>query len=72
VTEQVHKARELLHVTSVSSTASWINSTIPGIWELDGCGAVVPCKSLWDGKGRKLAVVLIFESPVVIHEKENP
>ncbi|KAI2638198.1 adenine nucleotide alpha hydrolases-like protein [Xylaria nigripes] len=33
--------------------------------DIEGVGAVVPCRSLWDSEGRRLGVVCVFESRVL-------
>ena len=45
--------------------ASWLDVLIEGVGlALDSkrCGAVVPCRSLWNAAGMRLAAVLVFES----------
>jgi len=46
----------------VPSSASYIDTSIPGISNLEIFAGLVPCRSLWDGQGRRLAAVLVFET----------
>lgn len=64
VRERISEAQELLHLSSATSVSSWLDISIDGIWGLENCGGVVPCKSLWDRRGRRLATALVFENVV--------
>lgn len=51
-------------LADASCYASWLDVSIHDIDKALGvgrCGGVVPCRSLWDVRGRRLAAVLVFE-----------
>lgn len=64
VRERISEARELLHISLGMSASSWLDISIHGIWQLENCGDTVPCKSLWDGRGMRLAASLVFENTI--------
>lgn len=44
------------------ATASWLDVSIGDIGRAVGpARGVVPCRSLWDARGRRLAMVLVFD-----------
>lgn len=44
-----------------SSYASWLDVDTLGLWnEHEGYGGVVPCKSVWNSKGQRIAGVFAF------------
>jgi hypothetical protein len=48
-----------------SANASWLDLSIMDIGRalaVRRLGGVVPCRSLWDVSGRRLAVVLVFDT----------
>jgi hypothetical protein len=63
---KVEEALQSVHLgADVGALSSWIDVSIDGVGQaLRGKrhGGFVPCRSLWDGDGRRLAAVLVFES----------
>jgi diphthine-ammonia ligase len=47
--------------------SAWLDCAVDALWgaEAVGYGGVVPCRSLWDGDGRRLAAVLLFRTDVI-------
>jgi diphthine-ammonia ligase len=66
VTRRISEALESAGIlTEASACASWLDLSIHDIdktLEVGRCSGVVPCRSLWDASGRRLAAVLVFES----------
>lgn len=51
-----------------SACASWLDLSIPDVGEalvINRLGGVVPCRSLWDANGKKLAAVLVFDTAAI-------
>jgi len=42
--------------------AAYLDACVKGLWGADSYAGVVPCRSLWDGQGNRLAAVLVFRS----------
>ena len=68
VVQEVEKALDSVGLEAgAGAIASWLDLSIEGIGNFFNSkthGGVVPCRSLWDVDGRRLAVVLVFESIV--------
>lgn len=43
---------------------SYVDVNVKGLWESDDYSGVIPCQSLWDGEGKRLAAVLLFETSI--------
>ncbi|KAK0119187.1 hypothetical protein ONS96_012251 [Cadophora gregata f. sp. sojae] len=43
-----------------ASSAAWVDVSIPGLWEQGDFGGAVPCRSIWDREGRRVAAVMVF------------
>lgn len=51
-----------LESASVDGYASYVDVSIEGLLRSRRFGAVVPCRRIWDGLGRRLALVLLFDA----------
>jgi hypothetical protein len=64
--QKIEEALETVGIgADAAAHASWLDVSIKGIGRsLEGRnhGGIVPCRSLWDAEGRRLAAVLVFES----------
>ncbi|KAF7877576.1 hypothetical protein EAF04_001251 [Stromatinia cepivora] len=49
--------RGLLYLVYVDTSLLDMNKLLSGGW---GGGGVIPCKSLWDGEGRRLSTVIVY------------
>lgn len=52
-------------VSEVRAVASWVDVTVDGVGrslKRESYGGIVPCRSLWDAEGTRLAAVLVFET----------
>lgn len=49
--------RGLIHLVYVDTSLVDVNELLSTGWEGKG---VIPCKSLWDGEGRRLSTVIVF------------
>ncbi|THV55616.1 hypothetical protein BGAL_0006g00700 [Botrytis galanthina] len=49
--------RGLIHLVYVDTSLVDVNKLLSAGWEGKG---VIPCKSLWDGEGRRLSTVIVF------------
>lgn len=43
------------------SSAAYVDVSIPGLWEQGRFGGAVPCRGIWDGDGRRIACVVLFD-----------
>ena len=51
-----------------SACASWLDLSIPDmgvVLAVKRLGGVVPCRSLWDVNGKRLAAVLVFHAAAI-------
>ncbi|KAL2072553.1 hypothetical protein VTL71DRAFT_11896 [Oculimacula yallundae] len=65
VTEKLEKALSSIGVeerAGKGSFAAYVDVSIAGLWEQGRFGGGVPCRSIWDSEGRRLACVLLFNS----------
>jgi diphthine-ammonia ligase len=49
------EVRDLVHT-------SYLDVSIPGLWEVENFGGEIPCRSVWGASGKRLAAVLILEA----------
>jgi hypothetical protein len=42
--------------------AAYLDACVEGLWDAECYTGVIPCRSLWNKDGRRLAAVLIFNS----------
>jgi diphthine-ammonia ligase len=42
--------------------ASYLDVSIEGIWDSGSYKGAIPCRSIWDGFGKRLAGVLLFST----------
>jgi hypothetical protein len=68
VSEVMKWQHEVLELMSLNLTAkcrnytSYLDVSVHGIRDLGDCSGIIPCRSMWDVDGRRLAAVLIFEA----------
>merc|ERR1711977_460182 len=43
------------------TSGAWVDVSISGLWEQGDFGGAVPCRTIWDAEGRRMAAVLVFE-----------
>ncbi|KAH9221636.1 hypothetical protein DL95DRAFT_355690 [Leptodontidium sp. 2 PMI_412] len=43
------------------SSAAYVDVSIPGLWEQGRFGGAVPCRGIWDGDGRRVSCVVLFD-----------
>jgi diphthine-ammonia ligase len=43
--------------------ASYLDVSIPGMWDVGNFGGEIPCRSIWGASGKRLAAVLILTAP---------
>ncbi len=48
--------------TEIKSSAAYVDVSINGILERGSFGGQVPCRSIWDKEGRRLAAVIVLNS----------
>jgi diphthine-ammonia ligase len=42
--------------------ASYLDVSIQGMWNMGNFGGKIPCRSIWDASGKRLATVLILDT----------
>ncbi len=51
-------------ISNLCTHIAYVDMSIPHIWDLEHCGGKVPCRSLWDSLGNRLAAVLVVGNGV--------
>lgn len=73
MSDLAHRAEGLLRALSTGTKqkreyrdayASYIDANIEGLWRSTSYAGVVPCRSIWDRKGARLAAVLLFKTTI--------